>query len=279
MNGSLLTLFGGVAVAGILFVATNGISASRLQALRDLRERVFGFWVVPIAVTALLLFILDRRFQISERSLDRWGSRFLAGRTCKPLDVLALRTLRCAAYIHTTRKEWTSSRRSRIWCKHLEVLARQADATFSLPARTPRGNHLRPSLQADARRLAAVIRDHQRILVTAKGVEDVDRAVNSLINGSEAMLKGNRAALLLRAEPDLPRFDRFKALLSRWVPGVILLTIGTLLPRAPISIDGVILKNMQWVLILAGIVSLVSSNKEVTSRINDTFTRGVTWKS
>lgn len=278
MNGRIVSFLGGVVAAGAVYAATSE------NAQRAFRQPAFEValvepWLWIIAAVALLWLAIDWRFRLSDRWLDKWAGRFLAGRALRPLDALALRTLRCAAYIASTRKEWTSAPRCRAWCKRLEALAVQAETAFALPARTPNRSSLRGSFRADARRLAALIRDHQRVLITAKGPEDVEDVVRSLARGAEAMLIGDRKSLLLHAKPDAPRFERFKLFLGRLVPGALLVALGSLLPQMPISIEPTIIKNIQWVLILAGIVTLVSSNKDVTARINDTFTRGVTWKS
>ncbi|MEU6774674.1 hypothetical protein [Streptomyces sp. NPDC046759] len=195
------------------------------------------------------------------------------------LDNLALQTLRCAESLHTGRGQWSSPRQSRSWQRDLDNLAAYAELSFRLTERLDRtsSRQVRQTLTEEARRLATLIRLHQHPIATAAGPEDIDSVVASLVYGIEAMLAGDREALLEHAPPAPPQSQRVKEFLrTRVVPAAVLLVFGVLAPQAPVLRHSKAVANsITATLVLFALVSLVTANKEVAGQLNDTIGKGL----
>ncbi len=277
MNGSLMTLFGGVVVAGIMFLFINGDQISDFEGSSSdspdaapFSLTLFLSFTVPIALPLLTAILVDELFD--------WASgRFFSRRRAKPLDVIALMTINYARELQKTRDRWVDSSQSRKWCRSLTALANKAEIDFSLRRRT-RNKQLRNSLNEDGRRLAAVFHAHRALLVTANSEEDVDRVVQSLINGAEGMLDGDRDRLLEYAPEEITRSQRFREFVARrLVPGVLIISFGLLLVKVP-AVPQSAAEPLMYVLMLAGVMQIITGNKEVSNRINEAFGKAV-WKS
>ncbi|MEV5943420.1 hypothetical protein [Streptomyces sp. NPDC051994] len=197
----------------------------------------------------------------------RW--RRAAREQAHAYDALAIAAVHVVDAIHGERLLWRHSRKVRRWCEKLENLAVEATACLALKERVdPLDTGLRRELRDEALRVAEAIRLHKRALVTASCVEDVERVIESLIYGIDALVCDDRAALLVNA-PDLPsRTSRLRAMVTRLIPGAVLIGIAAALPLIP-GIPPTAETSARWVLLLVGASSILSSSPDTAGHVRD----------
>ncbi|NEC21839.1 hypothetical protein [Streptomyces parvus] len=192
-------------------------------------------------------------------------------------DVLAVAVLHVADRIHEERHLWRRDAKVRRWCESLESLAVEAARCLTLRERVdPADTGLRSELRDEALRVAEAIRLHKRALVTAVSAEDVERVVAALINGLDALVREDRAALLANA-PDVPsRASRLRAAGARLLPGVVLIGVAWALPLIP-GIPPTAESSARWMLLVVGVTSILSS-PDAAGHVRDVLGKALPFK-
>ncbi|MFJ6011403.1 hypothetical protein [Streptomyces sp. NPDC092952] len=192
-------------------------------------------------------------------------------------DVLAIAVLHVADRIYEERNLWRRGAKVRQWCGSLENLAVEAARYLALRERIdPADAGLRSELRDEALRVGESIRLHKRALVTAVSAEDVERVVASLVNGIDALVREDRAALLANA-PGLPsRASRLRAAGARVLPGVVLIGIAWALPLIP-GISHTAESSARLMLLVLGVTSILSS-PDAAGHVRDVLGKALPFK-
>ncbi|MDJ0345887.1 hypothetical protein QMK19_35225 [Streptomyces sp. H10-C2] len=179
-------------------------------------------------------------------------------RCCWPYDGLVLGVLHVASEIARDPSAWRSERTVRRWCNRLEDISVAVETVFALRQRTPwRDRPLRRDFGGEALRVAEVFRAHKRLLLTAFSSADVQQVVESLTCAVEALLAGDRQALLENAPEQAPLRTHLRRLWARLAPGAALIAAGILLPMF-MPLPGTSGTHLQQILITLGIVQAVA---------------------
>ncbi|MET8579356.1 hypothetical protein ABZX39_00535 [Streptomyces collinus] len=187
-----------------------------------------------------------------------WQARRFDER-CRPYDGLALAVVSSTERIAKNRDRFGSAREVRAWCLELEAIAARAENVLALRSNTPaRSRSLRRELKDEAARIAEVFRNCERPLVMAYKATDIDAVVDSLLVTLEALLVGDRSALLARAPEEVPTRTLLRRAWARLWPPVVLIAAGIVLPLVP-PVDGSPAElSLKVSLIALGVLKLVA---------------------
>ncbi|MFD6530653.1 hypothetical protein [Streptomyces sp. NPDC060184] len=193
-------------------------------------------------------------------------------------DALAILGVRVADRIHGERHLWHQSGRVRRWCELLENFAVAAAVGLALRDRVdPVDTGLRRQLRDEASRVAEAVRSHKSVLVTANCVEDVERVVESLVSGIDALVREDRAALLVNA-PDLPsRTSRLRTMAPRLLPGAVVIGLSFALPLVP-GIPPAVESSARWMCVLVGASMILSASPEAQGAVRDVLGKALPFK-
>ncbi|MFF4903106.1 hypothetical protein [Streptomyces sp. NPDC001068] len=206
---------------------------------------------------------------------ELWVTR-LAESDSHPLDRAGLEMLEFASVLHEERKSWPDDSRCRSWCRAHRKLRRRVSKYFSLTTRATTRD-LRAEFRDQGRRLAVVLSENEVRLVAAGSVHDVQGVIDSLVDASAALLRNDRAHLLRDAPPPTPQAKRIKEIFTqRIIPGVLLIAAAFSISRAP-GLADYDTHPVQLALAAAGILQIITTNKDVAGRINENFGKAV-WK-
>ncbi|UXX94158.1 hypothetical protein N7U49_22490 [Streptomyces sp. AD2-2] len=193
-------------------------------------------------------------------------------------DALAISGVRVVDTIYGERHLIHQGRRVRQWCELLENFAVEVAVGLALRDRVdPVDTGLRHHLRDEALRVAEAVRSHKKVLVTANCVEDVERVVDSLVSGIDALVREDRAALLVNA-PDLPsRTSRLRTMVARLLPGVVVIGVSFALPLIP-GIPPAVESSAHWMLVLVGASLILSSSPEAAGAVRDVLGKALPFK-
>ncbi|GGX84331.1 hypothetical protein GCM10010510_31680 [Streptomyces anandii JCM 4720] len=221
----------------------------------DIDARQDG-WPLLWGWDAVCLVLLMIQF-LSTLEVFWQGRRF--DERCKPYDGLALAVVSTTARIAKNRDRFGSAREVRAWCLELEVIAAKAEIVLALRYNTPaRSRSLRRILKGEAVRIAEVFRDYERPLVTAYKGADIDAVVDSLLVTLDALLAGDRGALLACAPEEVPTRTLLGRAWARIWPPVVLIAAGIVLPMVPPVHGSPAELSLKVSLIALGVLKLVA---------------------
>ncbi|MEU9441517.1 hypothetical protein AB0D42_11485 [Streptomyces sp. NPDC048304] len=196
---------------------------------------------------------------------------------CKPYDGLALAVVGTTARIAMNRDRFGSAREVRAWCLEIEALANRAELVLALRHNTPaRIRSLRRVLKGEAVRIAEVFRDYQRPLAIAYREADIDAVVDSLLATLDALLAGDRDALLARAPEEVPIRTLLRRAWARIWPSVILVAAGLVLPMVPPVHGSSAELSLKVSLIALGVLKLVAP--QVSDQIESLLDKALSGK-
>ena len=205
-----------------------------------------------------------------------WQGRRIDQR-CKPYDGLALATARAAAKIAKDRHRWSSGRVARAWCEELEDIAARTELVLALRSQTPgRSRRLRHELRCEAVRIAEAFREHQRLVATAYSATDVDEVDASLVCAVEALLAGDRDALLAHAPDQVPLRTLLRRVWVRAWPASVLVVAGFVLPALPPVQGSPAELSLKVSLIVLGVLKLVAP--QVSDQVGSMMDKALPWK-
>ncbi|MEU2058963.1 hypothetical protein [Streptomyces sp. NPDC013455] len=138
--------------------------------------------------------------------------------------------------------------------------------------------HQKAEIRTESLRISEVFRAHKAALLRIGNHDDLDRLVESMLAGVEALATGDREALLANAPEEIPRSNRIRRFFLWVLPPALLISAGILLPLIPAISSNAAAQSLRWSLVVAGVLSLVAAQKDVATRINDTFGKAITWK-
>uniref|UniRef100_A0AAU2UXF6 Type II secretion system protein GspF domain-containing protein n=1 Tax=Streptomyces sp. NBC_00003 TaxID=2903608 RepID=A0AAU2UXF6_9ACTN len=224
--------------------------------------------VMLVFVAIPFLFYLSHKYARSARA------------RCHPHDLLLINAVRAAGVISKERDGWRTAPFVRNAHGALEALAVRAQLSLALKGRVDAVDFgLRRELRLEAQRVAASIRSLKPTISTASGPESVDRVLQSLINGIEAIAKIDRQALLDGAPPLPSGVSRLRAAAARMLPGAVLIGASFLVPLIPaISADGHVASTVRWTLLITGVTWIVSASSEATGRVGDVLGKAMPFK-
>ena len=199
-----------------------------------------------------------------------WTQRRRVRRLAHPNDDLVPLAVAAAATLHDKRESWYSAQVCREWCRRLEILAVEAQFSLAAEDRVDRAEiGLRREMREDARRVAEVMRSQKRVLQRARGVQDVDEMVQSLIVCLKALVENDWTTLLENAEPAPSGASRFRRLVVRALPGLTLVAIGLLLPHFPGLGHRNGVADGQLMLVISGATWVATASNEAAGQVRD----------
>ncbi|MFJ5029505.1 hypothetical protein ACIQB5_15575 [Streptomyces sp. NPDC088560] len=224
--------------------------------------------VILVFVSIPVLFYLSRKYARSARV------------RCHPHDFLLISAVLAAGVVGRGRDKWRSTLFVRNAHGALEALAVRAHLSLALKGRVDVLDFgLRRELRLEAQRVAASIRSLKSTISTASGPESVDRVLESLINGIEAIAKIDRQALLDGAPPLPSGVSRLRAAAARILPGAVLVGAAFLVPLIPaIAANGHVASTVRWTLLVTGVTWIVSASSEATGRVGDVLGKVLPFK-
>jgi hypothetical protein len=206
-----------------------------------------------------------------------WLTNYFNARWCYPYDHTVLFLLGVAASVHSRRHRWHNDSQVRGWRAGLEIVAVQVERDASLSKRIGTTEaSARAELRNEARRIAAVVRSHQKSLAQAYSADDVDAVVVSLVRGLQVFCAGDRAALLANAPDQVaPRVNRFAAATLRLIPAAVLISAGFLLPLVPAIAQSELASNLRWYLITMGAIMFITTREDLTTKIGEAVAKAL----
>jgi hypothetical protein len=243
-----------------------------MAALEDGMASASGVWSVALWILLYGLFIV----WVASLLLKEWEVRPL-----RPGDTLALEIVTTMHQVHTSRRRWDAAAASRACCKSLDQVALTARQELAMAERTSwRSWLLRRELRDEAQRIAEVFRRHKRRIVLAGSAQDYDAVLASLLVGLQAVLEGDRQALLANAPAALALRTRLWVWFKRASLGFVLLAVGGVLRFVPLPHSvHVAAANGSLVTMGLGLAILFSANDTVYSRVGEALTRSLVTKS
>ncbi|MET7761713.1 hypothetical protein ABZS71_06615 [Streptomyces sp. NPDC005393] len=253
----------GVPVASLFFTATGSIDVGHKGHLRSV---IWGWDAGCLALLTLSAF----------SALEVAYQTYRINRRCWPYDGLTLRTVRAVARIAEGREQWWSEPAVRRSCRELEGIAFHAETALARSGSVPRRSPLAYEMKDEALRVAEAFRAHQRHLATARSAEDIDRIVGSLVCAVEALLAGDRAALLANAPERAPRVSLLRRVWPRIWPAASLVAAGIVLPMLPQVSGSPGAESLRIILIVTGLWKLVST--EDAGQVSGLLEKVLPWK-
>ncbi|MDF3145941.1 MULTISPECIES: hypothetical protein [unclassified Streptomyces] len=237
-----------VTASALLFAVSGGVRGGEWPAARQILTR----WSAISLYVLLLVFIIVLCFVLGLTvipALVGWVVRPIL----RPYDLLLLAMIDACARVDTHRDTWWQ-RRSRAEVQSaIEGAARQAEKAVSAWLFTG-GRQL---ARADARRVAAVIRQHRAPIARASGPASYDLVAQSLWSGVVALIDDDWEALTMAAPPvtTLSRLRRIVAVM--WTP-VVLLATAVALPWIPgLAQSSALVDGARVTLVITAVFGLV----------------------
>ncbi|MEU4172797.1 hypothetical protein AB0F46_38655 [Streptomyces sp. NPDC026665] len=260
----------------LLATTTLGISSLVATAIRPSIISVRPLaWSFVAGWDAACVMLLSMQATLTVAAVI--GRRAMNER-CFPLDNLALTTLAVAAMIHNDRNRWRSASVTRKWCLEIESIAIHAESALTRSKASPmQSRRLRRDLQEEAWRIGAAYRRHQQTLVVASSEVDVSRVIESLACGMEALLDGDRQALLENAPDAVTRSSLLAQAFNRVKSGLLIIAAGVALPYVP-GVMGDTGSSLRVLLLTLGVLQLVTVQADVVSRIGGALDKSLPWK-
>ncbi|MFJ4517454.1 hypothetical protein [Streptomyces sp. NPDC088816] len=250
-------------MASLFFTATGSIDVGHNGFLRPV---IWGWNAGCLALLTLCAF----------SALEVACQTYRINRRCWPYDGLTLFTVRAVARIAEGRERWWSEPMVRRSCRELEGIAMRAEVALARSGSLLRRSPLAYEMKDEALRVAEVFRAHQRHLATGRSAEDVDRIVDSLVCAVEALLAGDRAALLANAPERAPRVTLLRRVWSRIWPAASLVAAGVVLPMLPQVSGSPGAESLRIILIVSGLWKLVST--EDAGQVSGLLEKVLPWK-
>lgn len=254
-----------LALPGFLYA-----SAPLITSVMDQRSTLGFFWQGCFFGATVLLYVHAASAFVEFRRTRQIHQR------CRPTDRLLLTTLTLAGGIHVfTRGRVTPATCRLLWAT-MESAAHMAERDLAVPYRLPRS--LRGTLRQEALRIASVYRAHMMPLALVRTPADGDRLVASLLAAADALIDGDRAALLENAPEKVTKRRIVRAVLVRAWPPVVLIACGIGLPLIPsVAAQGALASSLRWTLVVAGVLTFVAGS-DTASRVSGPLDKALPWK-
>ncbi|MFE0130186.1 hypothetical protein ACFWY6_01090 [Streptomyces sp. NPDC059037] len=242
-----------------------------------IRENPSPLIVPYVAGSGFIFFLLVALPAVLRSYLKHRGR---VREVCHPHDGAVVWAVRTAGLLHREREAWRSSAAARACCNHVENLAVEIERGLSLAHRLDPGDStLRREFRLEGRRVAEAVRAYKRIIAAARGPEDIDRVVRSLLSGVGALVRHDREALLADA-PDLPEAaTRFREFIGRSAPGVALVALSFMLPLIPaIAAKPEVADTVRWVVLVMGVTTIFTASPDLSGRVGDVIGKALPFK-
>ncbi|MER7408116.1 hypothetical protein ABT373_38070 [Streptomyces sp. NPDC000070] len=239
---------GVVTASALLFAVSGGVRGGEWSDARQILTR----WSANLLYILLLVFVIGLCFVLGVTvisALVEWVIHPIL----RPYDLLLLAMIDACAKADTHRDTWWQRRSRADMQSALEDAARQAEKAVSAWLFTG-GRQL---ARADARRVAAVIRQHRAPIARASGPASYDLVAQSLWSGVVALIDDDWEALTMAAPPvtTLSRLRRIVAVM--WTP-VVLLATAVALPWIPgLAQSSTLVDGARVTLVITAVFGLV----------------------
>ncbi len=252
---------------GVLFFATSALAylSPRTSAKISLGRRFmvkYRFRAISImaVITSFSLWVLIRsRWGNSLTALDAFvrfavggaaylficialamittlGSNFLSRYKpplAHPHDWLLLDLVNISAQAQKMRLKWSRPGSAHALLETIERAVRRAESfPYYVGPLFFSDKETRDKVASDGLALAALIRDHQRVIIRASGPNSYDRVIQSMCSGIAALADDDWESFVKHAPP-VSGVSRFRSAVQRCFPPLLLLAAAFLIPLIP----------------------------------------------
>ncbi|MER7577365.1 hypothetical protein [Streptomyces sp. NPDC126514] len=191
----------------------------------------------------------------------------------------ALAILDAAALVGRNRRDWQSSRTSRMVISEIEDLARKIQDELSLSSRIGRRHaDVFSRTLLEAARVAEVIRQHKKLIACASGEGSFEDVSVSLSNAARALFANDRGKLLKDA-PEVILKRRVQILVRHLLPVILMVSAAFVLPLLPpISDQDKLADGIRITLLVSAVLALISPRSESSAKILDVLGKAIPGK-